>query len=735
MRFSTKVLLFFCLFPSLAAGQGSIGPLQKLEEVGVGVFQGAIVTRLFGAGDLAYFTVDGAYTSETLWRSDGTPEGTFELDRISGVLSPKARFWVSDGYTVYFLATGGAARSPFQSLWRSDGTVEGTRPLAPFGLSYAPLLGRDDPSTALAVPETGLVFLSMGDKENELWATDGTPEGTRLVKDIHPEGSSIPRFMTAFHGELFFLADLPQGLELWRSDGTAEGTGRVQSFHHLGDGDGVAALERVGDALYLLAQTAAGVELWISDGTGAGTTQALSLPSARLLDHAVAGERLFLSVEGQVSQDKELWAAGGGSAAPVRILESASAGPLDLFGYGDGAVFSLADAATGIEPWVTDGTPEGTRRIADICPGPCDSWPAFLAVHAGRVVFMAFDGSSGREPWATDGRSAHRLGDLCPGACNFDPWQIVEVNGWLALRSLEQIWMADGSRDGAFQIAGPLGSSSFNPLLLPLGDRLLLATATLSFTGTLWSLPVTAPVPPEVLPGQWLTSPQVPGFRFKTVIEGQSFSQQAAKCLPGTLCAMGGPRGIAEVFLRVSGPRPDGSVWPAAVKLTTAAVDVWIHQVSTGYVRHHRLERADPSSPVLPGVLDRGFFPANPLIPLASVGEAAAPRPPSGPWVSYKSIKGYRVKARYASGGKLRNMRQEACLPGTFCLSGAVKGQTEVLVRVADLQPRVARFIPARVEVWIEHTKTKAVRYYRMDGVPPGSLAIHGYVDWEGFKP
>ncbi|HET9227370.1 MAG TPA: hypothetical protein VFR31_11935, partial [Thermoanaerobaculia bacterium] len=159
----------------------------------------------------------------------------------------------------------------------------------------------------------------------------------------------------------------------------------------------------------------------------------------------------------------------------------------------------------------------------------------------------------------------------------------------------------------------------------------------------------------------------------------------------------------------------------------------------TGYVRHHRLEGVDPSSTVLPGVLDRGFFPANPFIPALSVAEAAVPKPPSGPWISYKAAPGFRVKARYASGNKLRDMRQESCLPQTFCLGGPVKGQADVLVRMVrqpdgHFIPMVARFIPARVEVWVEQTKSKAVRYYRLEGVPPGVLAVNGYVDWEGFK-
>jgi ELWxxDGT repeat protein len=61
-----------------------------------------------------------------------------------------------------------------------------------------------------------------------LWTSDGTPEGTVLVKDIRPgggdSGSSPTRLIDA-DGTLYFTADDGvTGRELWQSDGTAEGT-------------------------------------------------------------------------------------------------------------------------------------------------------------------------------------------------------------------------------------------------------------------------------------------------------------------------------------------------------------------------------------------------------------------------------------------------------------------------------------------------------------------------------
>ena len=53
----------------------------------------------------------------------------------------------------------------------------------------------------------------------ELWSTDGTTSGTKLVRDINPgRENSTPEDLTTADGKLFFRAwDGVHGIELWRA--------------------------------------------------------------------------------------------------------------------------------------------------------------------------------------------------------------------------------------------------------------------------------------------------------------------------------------------------------------------------------------------------------------------------------------------------------------------------------------------------------------------------------------
>ena len=81
----------------------------------------------------------------------------------------------------------------------------------------------------------GTLYFSANDGKHgyELWRSDGTARGTRMVKDINPgrRWSNLSG-ITAVGRLIYFTADDGvHGGELWRSDGTARGTRMVKDIN------------------------------------------------------------------------------------------------------------------------------------------------------------------------------------------------------------------------------------------------------------------------------------------------------------------------------------------------------------------------------------------------------------------------------------------------------------------------------------------------------------------------
>ena len=99
----------------------------------------------------------------------------------------------------------------------------------------------------------------------ELWRSDGTAAGTRLVKDIRPgAGASSPGHSTSFAGVAHFAADDgASGRELWRTDGTEAGTVLAADVNPGAAASSPAELTATSTQLYFAADDGVhGEELW-----------------------------------------------------------------------------------------------------------------------------------------------------------------------------------------------------------------------------------------------------------------------------------------------------------------------------------------------------------------------------------------------------------------------------------------------------------------------------------------
>ncbi|HEX9984056.1 MAG TPA: Calx-beta domain-containing protein [Thermoanaerobaculia bacterium] len=318
-------------------------------------------------GNAVCFLATGNDKRQTLWRSDGTPEGTYEL------FNGTAQDIRGGGPFAWF--TAGSA------LWRTDGTPEGTR--AVFDGMVVP---------HVALPDGRLLF----SRSYEWWVIgNGAPTGVALRSGLI--GAQLLGSRVITHGgELVsWTSDLRLRKTIVRDDyrsyavvdgiiwvSTANGMVRNDSA-----GSSPVLVERITEPFSLLA---AGDRLFLLSEGALRTLGGEWIETPRRFSVATAGDRLvfFTQAEGGTPDGgtSDLWASDG-TTQGTRLLRPGG-------GHFLGQVEDTAFFSTGDELWMTDGTAAGTRLVATLGdPGP-------ITVAGGRAYFAATTPETGRELWS-----------------------------------------------------------------------------------------------------------------------------------------------------------------------------------------------------------------------------------------------------------------------------------------------------------------------------------------------
>lgn len=283
-----------------------------------------------------------------------------------------------------------------------------------------------------------LAFFAASDAANgeELWVTNGTPAGTKMVKDIWAGSSSSNiNYMTRFGDKVVFGADDGvNGMELWISDGTATGTVLVSNIHEFASSEPRGFVQLNETQFVFTAKTfdsenydtARGAQWWlyVSDGTEAGT-KLISECDTRfpgtyaatyVTPYCRVGRKVFFKAdlkEGGIGD--ELWVTDGTAAGTklikdlnTEVLTTGTGGSgLDQFVnfYNEKLFFKAFTIEYGAEPWASDGTTEGTYLIKDTDPTFTDtgsprsgnvSTPG-VKPYKGKVYYRGFDPLIGTE--------------------------------------------------------------------------------------------------------------------------------------------------------------------------------------------------------------------------------------------------------------------------------------------------------------------------------------------------
>lgn len=337
-------------------------------------------------------------------------------------------------------------------LWISDGTVQGTKLLK----DIQPGTASSDPANLVA--HNGNLYFTATTLQfgTELWKTDGTEAGTTLVKDVrtgHALGSD-PGYLGVFNGGLYFTAS-SDGFNtfLYKTDGSEAGTVQLKV---LGFGD-VSDLTATTSYLYLVFNNA----LWRSDGTAPGSVKVDvdAQPFVRNLE--AVGNRLFFSTSSSSGSMVRLYTITGNDDPAALKSFNAPAGATNMVGnltIVNGKLFFSVSRNFDTEPdelWISDGTTTGTLPVKTLGWLPPDASTAmknFVAFN-GNLYFQSGN-SAGYSLWKSDGTEAGtiQVSDVQVGYPYQEENKPVVFGSSLYFSGNGELWVSDGTSTGTRQL-------------------------------------------------------------------------------------------------------------------------------------------------------------------------------------------------------------------------------------------------------------------------------------------
>jgi ELWxxDGT repeat protein len=336
---------------------GTAAGTQMVKDINTGSGN-SDPSYLIMVGDNLYFSAnDGTHGAE-LWVSDGTSANTnMVYDVFAGAnsssptlltnLNGKILFWAKDIVSsasgmkymyIYDPATTTATQiSTTQAIFSADNNYGMSVVLKAKNLAVF----TSDPST----PVTG----------QEVWVTDGTASGTKMLKDVWPGpgGSGLQ-----------WVVNYNDSAVVWREN-TPIGYAGADSVNYM---------------------TSLGEQMWASDGTPAGT---------HFLKH----------------YNKAVTTTGTGTGTQF-------AWPI-YFSSLNAMLFRADDGIHGVELGITNASTDTsqTHMLADINPGGDPSWPEDYTVYHDYICFDANAGGSngGAQPRYLDGNTVKLMQNVYPG--------------------------------------------------------------------------------------------------------------------------------------------------------------------------------------------------------------------------------------------------------------------------------------------------------------------------------
>lgn len=336
-------------------------------------------------------------------------------------------------------------------------------------------------------------FADDGVHGKELWKSDGTEEGTVMVKDIvSGSGSSFPSQLTRAGNNLFLTAnDGVFGKELWKTDGTEEGTVMVKNINPTSDASHqISGLFEYNDQLFFAANDGIhGIELWKSNGTQDGTIMVkdinIGLESSNPRNFQIHNNFLYFTAAGfnensSLFVGAELFRTAGDEISTELVLDIFTGGssanpnsstPSQIISLSQNPYFS---AQAPIPNSSSVGrrlcTIEGNNTFQIVSSAP---FPELLTKSGSLIYYRSQVSSLGTELYASNGSGTFEtdnlVKDIRSGSGSSNPSGLTDLNGTLLFRADDgingvELWKSNGTEEGTVLVKDirPGGSGSLS---------------------------------------------------------------------------------------------------------------------------------------------------------------------------------------------------------------------------------------------------------------------------------
>ncbi len=238
----------------------------------------------------------------------------------------------------------------------------------------------------------------------ELWKTDGTPQGTAMVKDINPTGAAQMGNIITVGNKMVFVATDNENwdFDLFASDGTPNGTIKIADMNqNWNDGLSPQRAALFGNKILFCTST----DLMSTDGSIAGTKSILTLSQ-------------YNPAQGYCELDGN-------------------------------AYFILTNSMGRPQLWMTNGTTEGTRMAFDLAGSPLDIMSVEkLVAFNGKLYMVGATSGQGSDLFSFDGTALKRIvlatgGNSYPTSLNVVNNQLVFIASNMAHSNIYSMSVTD----------------------------------------------------------------------------------------------------------------------------------------------------------------------------------------------------------------------------------------------------------------------------------------------------